>query len=219
MAEHLTIEQQEEQIKKWIKENWFAVVAGLVIGFSGLFGWRYYQAEKTAHAEAASNVYEQLSVALNRSNEKAITATADKLLKEFKDTPYASYAALAKAKLSIEKGKPGEAESQFEWVISHSDLAAIKNIARLRFGRLLLSEGKYDNALSLLMADKSASFSAAFAELKGDIYIAKGDHDAARKAYQQALQAMPEDAASRAAVQMKLDDVAPVSKPQAEATS
>ena len=219
MAEHLTVEQQEEQIKKWIKDNWFAVVAGLVLGFSGLFGWRYYQAEKTAHAVAASTIYEQLSTALVRSDEKTITATSDKLLKEFKDTPYATYAALAKAKLAIEKGKLENAESQYEWVMSHSDSTALKNIARLRLGRLLLSEGHYDNALSLIPADKDRSFNADFAELKGDIYLAKGEHDAARNAYQQALAALPANAPSRASVEMKLNDIAPATKPAAEATS
>ena len=35
-------EQQVEAIKSWWQENGKSIIAGVVIGFVGLFGWRYY---------------------------------------------------------------------------------------------------------------------------------------------------------------------------------
>ena len=72
--------------------------------------------------------------------------------------------------------------------------------------------------LSLVAADKSKSFIAEFAELKGDIYRAKGDLAAARKAYQEALGSLSADAATRTSIESKMNDIA-APKSQAEASS
>ncbi|MEW8396328.1 MAG: tetratricopeptide repeat protein, partial [Candidatus Thiodiazotropha sp.] len=40
MSEYQTEEEQVEAIKRWWKENGTSVIAGLVIGLGGIFGWQ-----------------------------------------------------------------------------------------------------------------------------------------------------------------------------------
>ena len=71
MDEHLTDQQQAEKLQRWWKENGAFVIAGLVIGIGGLFGWRQWEDYKLAQAENASAAYEQLVLVIggNRVNE------------------------------------------------------------------------------------------------------------------------------------------------------
>ena len=64
MDEYLTDQQQAEKLQRWWKENGVFVIAGLVIGVGGLFGWRQWQDYKLEQAENASAVYEQLILAI-----------------------------------------------------------------------------------------------------------------------------------------------------------
>lgn len=218
MAEQLTDEQQEEQVKQWIKDNWLSIVAGLVLGFSGLFGWQYYQKVQREHNAAASSIYQQLTEALQKSDSAAIKSSAESILNNYRDTTYAEFAALARARVAIDAGDAEQAQYQYEWVITNGKQQAVKNVARLRLGRLLLSEGKVENVLTLLPTD-SQSFAAEFAELKGDVLLAKGDIPGARDSYTAALALLPLDANARLSLQKKLDDIAQPEKSGREAAS
>ena len=40
MATHLDEEEELENLKRWFRENWVALAAGLVIGFGAIGGWQ-----------------------------------------------------------------------------------------------------------------------------------------------------------------------------------
>ena len=42
MSDHLTDEEQVEKVKAWLKENGTSIVAGVVIGLGGIFGWQFW---------------------------------------------------------------------------------------------------------------------------------------------------------------------------------
>ena len=51
-----TEDEQAEQIKKWLKENGPQIIAGIVMGLSGIWGFDYYnnyQSEQTINARSA----------------------------------------------------------------------------------------------------------------------------------------------------------------------
>ena len=79
--------------------------------------------------------------------------------------------------------------------------------ARLQKARVLLAQGKLDEALATASADAPAAFRAAFAELRGDVLATRGDTAGARRAYLEALQGLGEGAPTRPLVRMKLDDL------------
>ena len=79
MNEYETEEQQVEALKRWWKENGASLIIGLVVGVSGLFGWRYYVEQDNAHAVQASDMYMHVmqSAMLNTVDDKTST---DKLV-------------------------------------------------------------------------------------------------------------------------------------------
>jgi predicted negative regulator of RcsB-dependent stress response len=72
---------------------------------------------------------------------------------------------------------------------------------------VLHAEGKEDEALQLLNVAAADKFAAAYDELKGDIYVAKGDVAKARTHYDLALQSLEPTSRARRYIEMKLDDL------------
>ncbi len=188
MNEYETEEQQVEALKKWWKENSTSLIIGLFVGVSGLFGWRYYVDQNNFHATQASDLYMQVmqSAALNTVDDRIIDIN-NKLINEFSDTPYAALSSLALAKSEYEKGNVDAATAQLEIAVKHASNDVIKQIANLRLAKVYIEQSKYDEALALLSLSHAAAYDAQYEELKGDLYLAKGDVALARAAYDKAI--------------------------------
>jgi len=188
MNEYETEEQQVEALKRWWKENGTSLIVGLFVGVSGLFGWRYYVDQNNSHAMQASDLYMQVmqSAALNTVDDKTIDIN-NKLINEFSDTPYAALSSLALAKSEYEKSNIDAATAQLEIAVKHASNDVIKQIANLRLAKVYIEQSKYDEALSLLSLSHAAAYDAQYEELKGDLYLAKGDVALARAAYDKAI--------------------------------
>lgn len=210
MAEHITEEQQVEAIKTWWKENGVAVIAGLVIGFAALFGWRYYNDYKDTQAAAASVMYEsvQQKISLRQIDEARVQA--EKIISEYPRTPYATMAALAAAKQAFATDNMDAARKHLQWVLDNSRQQQFLHSARLQLLALMLNAGEYDAALSLLATVKTGGYAAAYEEMRGDLLIAKGDRAAAHEAYNLALQTEGLGTQQRQVVQAKFDDTTSV---------
>jgi predicted negative regulator of RcsB-dependent stress response len=57
-------------------------------------------------------------------------------------------------------------------------------VSRIRLARVLIEQGKHDEALAGLDASAAGAFAALVHEVRGDVYAAKGDPAAARKEYE-----------------------------------
>ena len=188
MNEYETEEQQVEALKRWWKENGTSLIVGLFVGISGLFGWRYYVDQNNFHAVLASDLYMQVmqSAALNSVDDKTIDIN-NQLINEFSDTPYAALSSLALAKSEYEKGNIDAATAQLEIAVKHASNDVIKQIANLRLAKVYIEQSKYDEAMALLNLSHAAAYDAQYEELKGDLYLAKGDVALARAAYDKAI--------------------------------
>ena len=201
-----TEEQQVEALKKWWKENASTIILGVAIGASVLFGWRYYNNYKVQHAEAASAIYDSvLTIATANGALDQQQTKVNTLFAEYGDTPYASLAGLILAKQQVNRGELVKAQQQLEWVVNNSEQVELKNIAKLRLARVLLATEKYDQALAILNSDYPESFSAMYEELKGDLYVVRGELDQARAAYDKAINKT--DSQPNRWLQMKRDDL------------
>ena len=187
MTAYLNEEQQVEAIKKWWKENGKSVVIGVVLGFSVIFGWQGWQKYHVAQGEAASNLYIGMQNLLSAGKVDTAVEAGKRLLGEHTDSVYASFAALKLAQLMYERGDKANASENLQWVVSHAPDAAIADLAKMRLSRVQLDQQQYDQALATLDSVDPTFMPGVTAELRGDIARAKGDIDAARKAYQQAL--------------------------------
>lgn len=201
-----TEEQQVEALKKWWKENGKSVIGGILLGFAVLFGGQAWFTSHNSHIETASVEYEMLMQEVEKANFTKADELAGSLLGKYSDTAYAPLAALMLAKVKVEQNDLVAAKTQLNWAISNSDDEDMQHIARLRLMRILLAEGNTDEALTHDIANKGG-FVAAYAEVRGDIYAAKGDAAQARTAYTLALQELGQDSRLRNFIEMKLDDL------------
>jgi predicted negative regulator of RcsB-dependent stress response len=190
MEEFESEDQQIEAIKKWWKENGASLLLGLGIGVGALLGWREYLSYQTDHSAEASDLYQtvQTQVAANRLDEEHIRK-ADTIRNEYADTPYAALVSLAQAKHAYENGNAESAIMHLRWAIQNSAEADVKHVASLRLARILIAQKKYDEAESVLLSEYPAAFTAGYEELKGDLYVARGEIAQARVAYDKAISA------------------------------
>jgi predicted negative regulator of RcsB-dependent stress response len=207
---NLSEEEQVEALKKWWKENGRSVIAGLVLGLGGVFGWKAWTQHQQEMAEQASARFEQLGQSVAMGSTESAVKQAELLISDFGESPYAVFASLELAKVRLEQEDAKGVQPRLRWAIENSKDPSLRQIARLRLGRLMLSDGDLEGVSGILAQADDDSFRGEFAKLRGDLALAQGDKEAARKAYQEALD---NDASNIALVQMKLDDLAVTAGP------
>jgi predicted negative regulator of RcsB-dependent stress response len=199
---------QVEQLRRWWQENWKALVAGLVIGLGGIFGWEAWQAAKQRTAEQASQIYEDLKRAAISRPDRAVEL-GHALVTGYARTPYAAQAALLLSQIAVQTQDWSKAEEHLRWVLTGASDDGLRKIARLRLARVLWQQNRADEAIALLNLDSADPFAPLFLELRGDIRLAAGDRAAARADYEKALQ-LGAAATSSEFLRYKLDDLADV---------
>ncbi len=206
MNDFVTDDEQVERIKKWWADNGTSVIAGLVIGIGGLYGWKYWVDYKAnVAAEASSHFAKMVSFTETNKNEQAIEEGTT-ILDNYSSTAYSELARFSLAKVYVETKKYDLAEQQLQSIVDSSKDRPLQMLARKRLSAVMLQQGKYDQSLKLLEVEYPAQFAAAFEELKGDILLAKGNKDEARMAYQRASLAQPA-AANPQFLKQKMDNL------------
>ncbi len=204
MSEYLSEEEQVEALKKWWKENGRSVIIGVVIGLGAVFGWQAWSLHQQQIAEQASHRFAQLQFAMQAGNYDAVEKQAELLATDHADSSYTLFAALYKAKIKQERGDNSGAQEELEWLLANTDEPEIQQIARLRLVRLLLEINDTEKAATVLAQAGDDNYAGEIAALNGDLASMQGDSEAARKAYQEALEKGVNDANL---VLMKLDDL------------
>lgn len=200
---------QVEALRRWWGENWKALVAGLVIGLVGIFGWRMWHRHQATHQLQAAVMYQNMTQAMKGEKDADVKATADRLKQDFDNTPYAAKAELKLARADVSHGRFASAADRLKWVADHGDDDGIVAIAKLRLAAVQWQLGKDADALRLLQQPLPA-YTALYDELRGDILVGQNKPADARTAYQQALAALPADSTERTTLQHKLDSLAGV---------
>ena len=200
-----TEEQTVEALKNWWSENGKSVVAGIVIGLGGVFGFQWWTQHQDQVGAQASNVYDQLVMSVAIENADSADKQSKLLQAEFSGTPYAGFADLLMAKLHYEKGDDAAAEAALRQAVENAPNEGFRAIAVLRLARVLLDAGRTDEVDPLLNAHPvPPAFVADHDALRGDLASKKGDYAAARAAYQKALEG---NAGNASLVQLKLNSL------------
>jgi predicted negative regulator of RcsB-dependent stress response len=208
MSEFKTEEEQVEAIKRWWKENGASVIAGLVIGLGGVFGWQTWGNYKDRIGAEAALAFNQLVAAVD-SGDKASAVKQAELMRSNFDNSYAVFAAMAQARVKLDEGDAESAISHLEWASQNADNPSLKQLVELNLARLLVDQGELDAAEKLVKSEQGG-FAGEFAVIRGDIAFARGDKAAAATAY---TQAMTLEVSNRNLLQMKLDDLGSVKAP------
>lgn len=189
MADHLSEQEQIEAIKNWLRTYGPGIAAGIVIGLAALAGWQWWQQHQRAEEIAASGYYQAMLNAVNTDDMPKARGQAAVLTDNYGDTTYGVLAALMLAKFDAEDGNNDKAIASLKWVLDHTKQRDFRDIARLRLARLLLAQGKPEQARAQLDQVLSDSFTAEKEELKGDIYAVRHQVKDARMAYEAAMTA------------------------------
>ncbi len=201
MSDYANDEETLEALKNWWDNNGQVVTIGAALGLVLVLGTNFYTSSRSEMLEAASAMYE------NQYGEAATSpSSSEQLVGEYAGSPYAALASLTDAKQLLADGKFEQAEQKLLWAAENADQPAVRDQARLRLTRVLLSQQKNEQALQQLKQVNNDIYGASVEELRGDIAVANGDLETARNAYQGALtlvdRAIPQH---KVIVQLKLD--------------
>ncbi|MCL5427135.1 YfgM family protein [Halomonas sp. NPDC076908] len=212
MAELRSDEEQLDAVKRWWKENGISLVAGAVIAAAGVFGWHAWQNYQQGQSEAASMRYQQLvnmTTGSDLAEDELVSARnmVSELNDEHGNTLYAELALLLDARLAVQQGDLEGAKASLESAADNSSRRYVQSLAWLRLARIELAEGNADQALALLDEPITDALAAQREDVRGDAFAAQGDTEAARDAWQNALQLAQTHNQPLYGVQFKLDDL------------
>lgn len=211
VEEYLTDRDQEEALRHWWKENWSWILGGIVLGLALLGGWQYLKVNNAQQADTAAKLYADFRGALDRNELDAANRSLATLSADHRKSPYTQQGRLLLAKKHVDAGKLDEALPLLRSVVDESKDEELAWIARTRVARLLIQQGKHDDALKLLDVEKAGAFAPQVREIRGDAQVAKGNPTAARAEYAAALADNIDGPANvridRTLLEMKLQDV------------
>ncbi len=208
MTEYLTEQEQIELLKNWIKQYSMVILLGVLIAFVGIFGWRYWQNRVYKIESHASSLFDEMLTTRAQNDPTQTLTQANKLFTHYPQTIYGQMAAFMLARDAIIKKDYAAAIKHLQWVVDHSKVASLRQIARLRLARVMITNNQPEEGVKLLQKIEDKSFNGLTDEVKGDAYLAMKNIAMARQSYQQALTELPNAEVIRPLLQMKYDNLA-----------
>jgi predicted negative regulator of RcsB-dependent stress response len=204
--EYLSDKEQLERLRQWWRENGWFLLGGAAVGLLALYGYNQYFAYRTSQAEEAGALYASVKAAVDDDAAAEAATRFEELRSEHPDHAYTYQAALLLASTELVSA-PDAAASKLRLAMEGSNDPDLAMIARLRLARVLAYREQYDEALALLEVEAPGQFAGRINEIKGDIHVARGESDAARTAYLEAMVAPGAELLDRSLLQMKLSDL------------
>lgn len=198
MSAHHDEQQELENAKhlwhsggKWI----FALLVAAAIGYLGKV---IYQNHLESQNAEASNVAAK------------VLGDKNKLLAIQQQYPKSTAAAQVSLQTAAEwfsKNQYDEAAAAYRWVLDNNKTPLFQAAAVQNLAHVLLQQKKYDEALAVLNTAVEDSYQPLLNEVKGDVLAAQGKKKEAKDAYQSALDKLPENAANRELLQLKISSL------------
>lgn len=206
MEVYTSEKEQIEQLKKWLKSYGPAVILGVVIAVCISVGWGYWRRHSLQEKQSASVLYiNMMGTALDNLQSDA-SQLATTLSDKYPRSVYGQLANLLIAKQKVAKNELASAQKHLQAVIDKTDIKALKQTAKVRLAQVYIAEKKANKALQLLKTVDDKAFLGMIEETRGDAYVALKQNKQAKKAYQAAKLALPNNAASL--VEIKLANLA-----------
>ena len=179
-------EQQSEHFKNFYnlhKVKIFSVIAVFLVAF---FAFQYIESINQSNDEESSQLFQDILVS-KISNIDEVKSKVGVLQSNFSNSPYAARASIYYSKLLVETGDYTAAAKELIWASGENIEPSIQSMANYLLGNLYLVEKKLDQALEVANKIITDGYIGLANDLKGDIYLAKGDNENAIKSYELAL--------------------------------
>ena len=205
MAQQLDLQEQEQvdALKAFWARYGNLIMWTITLVLAAFAGYSYWMKMQRDKAGQASTLYGEMQRAAEAGDDKRAAQIFGDMKSKAPKTTYAQFGGLLAAKTQADKGDAVNATANLQWVAENGndENAAI---AHLRLAGLLADAKKYDEALKELALVKPASFAALVSDRRGDVELARGQKDAATKAYKAAYDGLPETAQYRILLEAKL---------------
>jgi predicted negative regulator of RcsB-dependent stress response len=207
--DYLSESEQWERAKAWVRSYGGWILGGVLVALGGIAGWNWYQDRQTRLGLEASAKYEQLTDALGKNDLTRAKSLSAELERDYPKSPYVDQAHLFDARIAVEAGDLGKAETLLRGVMDRSKDDQLALVARLRLARVQLAQNKPDDALATLNGKPAGAFEARFHEARGDVLFAKGDKAGALKEYLAAEAGADTRSVDVQSLQLKINDLKP----------
>ena len=216
MDDFLTDQQQAARVRGWVREYAPAAIVAVAVGIGGYFGYTQWQLWQDRQAAEASELYEEFRAAIESDNQDSAGTLLESLVANHEGSDYADHARLLMAKDYVDTTQPSLAEQELQRVIATTSDGDLRQLARLRLARVYLYMDRPEDGLETLDSDVySLAWRQLTEDMRGDLHQALGQTEAARAAYQAALERSGQiDAAW---IRLKLDHLAATGAAEAEA--
>ncbi|MCH9643395.1 MAG: tetratricopeptide repeat protein [Gammaproteobacteria bacterium] len=186
MNDYMTEKEQLAQIKEWWQRSgkWLAVavLVGLAIGF----GYRYWKSYEVRQDEVASQLYQMVAVAQFKKQAGVAQQYVKQLQASHASSPYTAFAVLSLAQQQVNGKQYQQASQNLNWVVEYTPVKSLKQLARIRAAKILLSTKQYKKALKMLAYVDDKTFLPMIENVQGDIYRVTGDSKKADALYHKA---------------------------------
>lgn len=208
MANELIDEhEQGERVRQWLGENATAIIGGVAVGLSLIFGWQWWERAQVERQITAATHYQALLDAAESGDATSAEGLADRLRNDYSNTVYASLASMQQAEEAVSQGRLDAAEASLNQALAATEEPALQELIRIRLARVELQLGRNQEALTRLDGLTASKYAAVVQELRGDLLRRLDRQEEARRAYADALAAMDAGAQLRFLVEMKLADI------------
>ncbi|MDG1095094.1 MAG: tetratricopeptide repeat protein [Methylophilaceae bacterium] len=179
-------EQQSEHFKNFYNLHKFKIFSAIAVFLVAFFAYQYLESVNQSNDEEASQLFQDVIVS-KIGNIDEIKLKVGELQNDFSNSPYAARASIYYSKLLVETGDYTAAAKELIWASGENIEPSIQSMANYLLGNLYLVEKKLDEALEVANKIITDGYIGLANDLKGDIYLAKGDKENAIKSYELAL--------------------------------
>ncbi|MFM7331760.1 MAG: YfgM family protein [Brachymonas sp.] len=203
---HLDLEEQEQldKIKGFWKQYGNIVSAVLILVFGSIAAYNGYQWWQRDKAAQAGSMYDEVERAAKEGDPAKISRAFNDMKERFGGTTFAAQAGLLSAKALYDRGQAEQAKAPLEWVANSAADESYRAIAKLRLASILFESKGYDAALKLLDG-LPKEFEGLAQDRRGDIFLAQGKREDAKKAFETAYKGLDERSEYRRLVEVKLN--------------
>lgn len=198
--------EQEQLVKEWLKSNTLTIILGVALGIGGLWGYGQWQNSQAEQLQAGASEYQQIADVVELGALSDATQMINDYEVQFGGNLFAIKARMLLASKLVEKDQLADAKAQYDAIIASKPDQVMAELAYLRSARLSVSMGELDQAESILSNVQTDAYKTVVEEIKGDLFLARGDSEAAKGSYQLALND-GEGYSGRQIVEMKLANV------------